>query len=602
MNAWYRELVAAHGVGRLGAQAFDGYLHQVRRYEQMLAAEGIVLLKFWIHLSRDEQKARQKALASNPKTAWRVTAEERRALKLYGRYHGTWEHMLRETSIASAPWYVVEGTDARYRMLTVGKILLAALEKVNAGTRSPPRCPCRPAPSVIGNVAIIRRLDLTQRITDATYARELGKHQARLAALTRHKRFRDRALVLAFEGADAAGKGGAIRRVAGALDARQYAIVPVAAPTEEERAQPYLWRFWRHVPAAGGITIFDRTWYGRVLVERVEGYCREADWMRAYDEINQFEEQLTQAGIVVCKFWLQISKDEQLRRFEAREKTRVQAVQDHAGRLAQPASKWNAYEQAVADMVDRTSHRARAVDARRSRGQALRPGEGAAHRRRCAGARARLKDAAQPMPEGSADREDAPFASPAWLRGGHAQTIYPQFLRRPHVAYRRERVDTHDGDFWAFDWLPTPPRHRARRAAGGAVPRPRGQRRSRTTRCALMTLAAQRGWRGVVPHFRGCGGEPNRLPRAYHSGDHEEIGAMLARSARASSRRRRCTRSACRSAAARSSTGSAAPAATPAGRSTPPRRCLGAARPHGRRRSPSTAASTASTRGISCAR
>ncbi len=128
----------------------------------------------------------------------------------------------------------------------------------------------------------------------------------------------------------------------------------MAAPTEEERAQPYLWRFWRNVPAKGGVTIFDRTWYGRVLVERVEGYCSVADWMRGYDEINQFEEQLVNSGVVICKFWLQISKAEQLRRFQARAKTPFKSfkitAEDWRNR-----KKWGAYEQAVADMVDRTS-------------------------------------------------------------------------------------------------------------------------------------------------------------------------------------------------------------------------------------------------------
>jgi polyphosphate kinase 2 (PPK2 family) len=160
--------------------------------------------------------------------------------------------------------------------------------------------------------------------------------------------------VLVFEGSDAAGKGGAIRRVAGALDPRSYRIVPVASPTDEERAQPYLWRFWRHAPGHGEIVIFDRSWYGRVLVERVEGLANEADWMRAYDEINEFEEQWLRNGTILCKFWLQIGKDEQLRRFKGREQTRFKRFkitqEDWRNR-----KKWAAYEQAVADMVDRTS-------------------------------------------------------------------------------------------------------------------------------------------------------------------------------------------------------------------------------------------------------
>jgi polyphosphate:AMP phosphotransferase len=354
MNAWYRELVVARALEHISDTVFDAMLHEIRQYEQMLTAEGVVLLKFWIHLSRADQKRRLKTLEANPKTRWRITAGDSKALRLYSKFHDTWEHMLRETSIATAPWYVVEGVDERYRMLTIGNILLNAMQQVNAGTKPPPPPVVAPAPSVIGNVALIRNLDLKQRLDEKTYERELQKSHAKLAELTRHKRFRNRALVLAFEGADAAGKGGAIRRVTGALDARQYVIIPVAAPTEEERLQPYLWRFWRQVPAMGGITIFDRTWYGRVLVERIEGYCSVADWMRAFDEINQFEERLVKSGVVVCKFWLQISRAEQLRRFEARAKTPFKnfkiTAEDWRNR-----KKWGAYEQAVADMVDRTS-------------------------------------------------------------------------------------------------------------------------------------------------------------------------------------------------------------------------------------------------------
>ncbi len=172
--------------------------------------------------------------------------------------------------------------------------------------------------------------------------------------MLRHKHMRRHALVAAFEGNDAAGKGGAIRRVAAALDPRQYRIVPIAAPTEEERAQPYLWRFWRHIPARGKFTIFDRSWYGRVLVERVEGFCSPADWMRAYGEINDFEEQLVNAGVVVVKFWLAIDQQTQLERFEEREQTpfkRYKITEDDW----RNRDKWDDYSQAVGDMVDRTS-------------------------------------------------------------------------------------------------------------------------------------------------------------------------------------------------------------------------------------------------------
>ncbi len=354
MNAWYRDLVAGRVLGSMAEAEFNSRLHEIRQFERMLTDEGIALLKFWIHLSRADLKQRLREFRQDPRTRWKVGPEDRKSYRLYSRYRDVWEHMLRETSLGPAPWYVVEGTDPRYRTLTVGQILADTMRRVNAGTKPVPTAAVPPPPAVIGNVAIVRDLDLTQRLEDSVYERQLGKWQGRLAGLTRHKRFRNRAMVLVFEGSDAAGKGGAIRRVAGALDARQYVIIPVAAPTEEERAQPYLWRFWRQVPARGGITIFDRSWYGRVLVERVEGYCSVDEWMRAYDEINQFEEQLIAAGIIICKFWLQTSKAEQLKRFKARAKTAFKQfkITDDDWRNRR---KWNAYEHAVADMVDRTS-------------------------------------------------------------------------------------------------------------------------------------------------------------------------------------------------------------------------------------------------------
>jgi polyphosphate kinase 2 (PPK2 family) len=176
-----------------------------------------------------------------------------------------------------------------------------------------------PVPPNIDGRDILSELDLSHTLTKKAYETELAKWQGKLSELVRHPRFRERSLVCVFEGSDAAGKGGSIRRIGASMDARQYQIVPIAAPTEEERAQPYLWRFWRHIPRTGRVTIFDRSWYGRVLVERVEGYCSEADWLRAYTEINDFEHELAKSGAIVMKFWLQISRDEQLKSYKERE-------------------------------------------------------------------------------------------------------------------------------------------------------------------------------------------------------------------------------------------------------------------------------------------
>ena len=191
-------------------------------------------------------------------------------------------------------------------------------------------------------------------MTKEAYEKELEKWQGRLNLASRDPRFKAMSVVVVFEGSDGGGKGGAIRRVTSALDARCYGSIPVAAPTEEERAQPYLWRFWRHLPRHGRFAFFDRSWYGRVLVERIEGFCTEADWMRAYSEINDFEKSLVRHGTVVVKFWLAIGKDEQYRRFKEREKVAFKrfkiTAEDWRNR-----KKWDAYESAVCDMVDRTS-------------------------------------------------------------------------------------------------------------------------------------------------------------------------------------------------------------------------------------------------------
>ncbi len=234
--------------------------------------------------------------------------------------------------------------------------------------------------SSLDNRGLLDSLDLGQYLDKDAYKEQLAAEQARLAGLIRDKRFRQHSLVAVFEGNDAAGKGGAIRRVTDALDPRQYHIVPIAAPTEEERAQPYLWRFWRHIPARRQFTIFDRSWYGRVLVERIEGFCAPADWLRAYGEINDFEEQLSEYGIIVVKFWLAIDKQTQMERFKEREKTPYKRYkiteEDWRNR-----DKWDQYVDAVGDMVDRTSTEI-ALDPGRSQRQALRPGQGAAHHQR----------------------------------------------------------------------------------------------------------------------------------------------------------------------------------------------------------------------------
>lgn len=353
-GSWYTEPIVHRVLGKESEADFDQRLESIHRFERMLADEGALILKFWLHLSKKAQKKRLKKLQEDPATKWRVTRQDWKNFKRYDEFKEISARALRETSTAHAPWIVVEGQDARYRSLTVGKTLLAALR---ARLDQPP-LPSEghaPAPvAAIDHLNILDRVDLTQKVDKADYQARLEEAQGRLALLCRRAEFAKRTLVLAFEGWDAAGKGGAIRRVTGALDARHYRVVPVAAPTEEERQQPYLWRFWRRLPIHGKVAIFDRTWYGRVLVERVEGFCTQGDWLRAYAEINDFEEQLARSGAVICKFWLHISPQEQLNRFEARQTQDFKRFkiteEDWRNR-----DKWPAYAQAVSDMVERTS-------------------------------------------------------------------------------------------------------------------------------------------------------------------------------------------------------------------------------------------------------
>ena len=353
-GSWYTEPIISRVMKKRKADHLAQSIEEINRFERMLTDEGALILKFWFHLSKDAQKKRLQSLEKDPKTRWRVTDTDWVRFKKYDKFRKVSEYTLRETSTGEAPWTVVEGSDARYRGLTVGRLLLDGIRKRldhPAEAAQPNVAPLQPP---IDKLDLLDRLDLAQKLAKKTYESNLEKYQGKLNLLTRDPRFRKMSLIVVFEGSDAGGKGGAIRRITGALDARYYRVIPIAAPTEEERAQPYLWRFWRHIPRIGRVTIFDRSWYGRVLVERVEKFCAESDWMRAYSEINDFEEQLVANNTVLVKFWLAISQEEQLSRFKEREKIGFKRFkiteEDWRNR-----EKWGEYEQAVCDMVDRTS-------------------------------------------------------------------------------------------------------------------------------------------------------------------------------------------------------------------------------------------------------
>ncbi|MBM4201596.1 MAG: polyphosphate:AMP phosphotransferase, partial [Gammaproteobacteria bacterium] len=272
---------------------------------------------------------------------------------LYDRFVEVAERTLRETSTPDAPWLILNGYDTQYRRLTVARHLIDRIAN-RLSTPEPARIPPVAVPRPATATSLLGSLDLEKRLDREAYQQEKARLQGLISRLTRRLRAEQRSSILVFEGWDAAGKGGVIRRITPALDARNYRVIPIAAPTDEEKSHHYLWRFWRHLPRAGKVTIYDRSWYGRVLVERVEGFATPYEWLRAYTEINDFEEDLTNHGIVLLKFWLHISKGEQHRRFEERKLTAYKQFkiteEDYRNR-----EKWAEYETAVDEMVTRTS-------------------------------------------------------------------------------------------------------------------------------------------------------------------------------------------------------------------------------------------------------
>ena len=349
---WTLGAVVDRAVGRIDEGGLDRRIRHIQNFEKALIDDGALFLKFWLHLPKKALKKRLDRAEKDRGRAWRVTKGDRSLCKIYDDVRRVSEQVVRRTSRGAALWNVVLSTDARYRDVTVAQALLEQLTK---RLRRPRKSrTARPASVAHDPTTVLDRVDLTTTLSKDSYEKKLAKYWARLAKLSEKAHKRGIASVLAFEGWDAAGKGGVIRRLTHAMDAAHYRVLPIAAPTDEELAHHYLWRFWRNVPRKGHVAIFDRSWYGRVLVERVEGFASGEEWKRAYAETNDFEEQLANRGILVLKFWIHISQEEQLRRFKARENIPFKKYKitpdDYRNR-----EKWNDYELAANEMFQRTS-------------------------------------------------------------------------------------------------------------------------------------------------------------------------------------------------------------------------------------------------------
>lgn len=336
---WYSDLLttAMHVSKPLNEQLFDGYIEQMRAFEHDLQNNHVHIVKVWFDLS---WKSLQKRLDQ-------IDASEQRWHKLHGldwRNKKQYDTLQGLSQRFTDDWFVIDGEDKKLRDQSFAQYLLQTLRELpEHQTKVSQKWQQAEIPQHLQEPA-------QASLEKQEYKEQLRKLSKKVAEKLR---FDERKVVICFEGMDAAGKGGAIKRIVKKLDPREYEIHTIAAPERYELRRPYLWRFWNRLNDSGKITIFDRTWYGRVLVERIEGFASTVEWQRAYNEINRFEENLVDSQTVIVKIWLAISKEEQALRFKAREQTPHKRFkiteEDWRNR-----EKWDDYLKAAADMLERT--------------------------------------------------------------------------------------------------------------------------------------------------------------------------------------------------------------------------------------------------------
>ena len=359
-RSWYRRVL----IDRFDESSPDRNLmdefREINSFERQLVDGGAVIIKLFLCIDKKEQKKRFKKLLSHKASAWRVSADDLKRNKQFDKYKAINDEMLEHTDTAAAPWTIIESTDGNYATVKIYTAVIRALEDALAAKQAAADASASaPAAKPSVNDDILRtsslaKADLSLSLTKEEYKKELKRLQKRISYL-HGELYRNRIpMVLGFEGWDAGGKGGAIKRLTEKMDPRGFRVHPTSAANDLEKSHHYLWRFWNNIPKDGHIAIFDRTWYGRVMVERIEGFCTTDEWQRAFKEINEMERHLTQHGAIVIKFWMQIDKDEQERRFNERmsipEKQWKITDEDWRNR-----AKWDAYEEAVDEMLVRTS-------------------------------------------------------------------------------------------------------------------------------------------------------------------------------------------------------------------------------------------------------
>ena len=351
-GSWMDEVSWHRLSGIIDEDTYKRQLTSIRRFERTLSDNGYLLVKFFFHISKGEQKKRLSELKNDKSTRWRVGEWDTWQNKHYNKCLELYDNYIEATDQFIAPWYFIDSKNRKWAELQVTEQLVRSIDIAlqNAGR----------AATLLQNIFPLKRMpllkdvDLSVSINDEEYKSKLDELQSELADLHNRIYLKKIPVIIAYEGWDAAGKGGNIKRVTAALDPRGFEVHPIASPEPHEKNRHFLWRFWTRLPKDGHIAIFDRTWYGRVMVERLEGFCTENDWQRAYNEINEFEKELHDWGAVIVKFWVQIDKDTQLERFNDRQNTpeKQWKITDEDWRNRE---KWDLYEEAVDEMIQKTS-------------------------------------------------------------------------------------------------------------------------------------------------------------------------------------------------------------------------------------------------------
>ena len=352
-SGWMEETVNDCLSGKLSEEAYGNRINSIKRFERQLTDNGYLVLKFFMQIDKDEQSVRMEKLLSSKDTKWRVSKSDQWQNSHYKKCSKVFSQYINDTNLSTSPWYIIDAKDSKWAELQVLETLVSGIEvAMQNSSHSVP---------LLQNIFPLVKMPKLEEfplegktISDEAYKHELDELQGKLREL--HNRlYRKRVpVIITYEGWDAAGKGGNIKRITEALDPRGFEVHPIASPEPHEKARHYLWRFWTRLPKDGHIAIFDRTWYGRVMVERLEGFCSENDWKRAYNEINEFEKELSDWGAVIIKFWVQIDKDTQLQRFTDRQNNPEKRwkITDEDWRNRE---KWDLYEDAVNEMLQKTS-------------------------------------------------------------------------------------------------------------------------------------------------------------------------------------------------------------------------------------------------------